>query len=170
MSSPSFSCRRITQRHNPHSKALVLPLAVALTLACKSLLHSCAQLEFDSFCQYPRARNQHEWTVPAGATHRDRPQPGLGLLSPDWPLPTGHGLRYQPWNPIRSFPGCRHGKFHKSDFCYLCCFSGSDKCCARRHCDFSDLHFSGSQDHRRRWPLDIPALKYHRAAGRHRHL
>jgi hypothetical protein len=167
MSLPSSSSRRITRRHSPPSPTLALLFPVASTLACTSLFLPCPPLESDSCFQRTRIRQQHQWAFPGGAVPGDRYQPDLGILSPDWPLSKGHGFRYQPRRQVRSVPGSCYGEYDCSTFCHflLGYVSSGDKHSSCYILDYSVLHVSGSQSNRRWQHPDLPALKYHRAAG-----
>ncbi len=127
--------------------------------------------ESNSVFQRPRIRQQHQWTVPGGAVRGDRYQPGLGILSPDWPLPKGHGFRRQPWKQVRCVPGSCHGEHHCSDKFFFYISSVYISSGAKRNSHFprnldsSVLHISGSHNHRWWHESALRALKYHRAAG-----
>ncbi len=170
---PSSSCRRTTRRHSPPSLIPVLLPPVASILACTSLAFpfSYPSPESNSVFQRPRIRQQHQWTVPGGAVRGDRYQPGLGILSPDWPLPKGHGFRRQPWKQVRCVPGSCHGEHHCSDKFFFYISSVYISSGAKRNSHFpcnldsSVLHISGSHNHRWWHESALRALKYHRAAG-----
>ena len=121
-----------------------------------------ARVSFHFFCQHPCFSKHYQRTLPPGAVPSDRHQPCLGILSSDWSLPAGYGLRCQPWRQIFCFPGSCNGKCYR----HRLCFYGS--CIG--HLDFYVHHFSGPQGHRWWQHFDFRARKYHRAARRHHHL